>query len=471
MFQFITESICYAVISALLAVVFYSLFRNYFGLVLATDMPSVTQLPWTFWTFMLMAVIAIGMIAGGYPSVYLASTNTIESLKGKFKSVSVTINFSRILIAVQFALSICILIGTVIMSGQIRYFLEKDLGYDKNAVLVVTSAPRLWTPEGYAKMETAKQELRKSPAISAVSLSTGSPSSQFNMSDDVLYQTGRSPEEGVNAAVTGTDEDFAKVYNIQLVEGKYFYAEGETLTPFSVVINESAQKALSLQIGDKVKLAGAGEQEWTVRGIMKDFNFETLHTAIRPVVIIHSSEYMMFRFYSIKLAPGDIVQRVQEIEAAWHNAFPDDAFVSSFADERLQQRYKTEMQLKRGATLASVLMLIIVLTGVLGLVALNVSRRTKEIGIRKVLGASVAQILALIGREYAMVMVISFVIGVPLSYLFISQWLNAFVYHIPLHWWMFVLPSAVLFTVTLFVVVAQGMGTAVTNPAKSLKYE
>jgi putative ABC transport system permease protein len=238
-----------------------------------------------------------------------------------------------------------------------------------------------------------------------------------------------------------------------------------------VVINESAQKALSVEVNDIIKLQGSGEQEYRVVGVVKDFNFETLHQAIRPVVIMHSREFMSFRFYSVKLSPGDIGQRVREVESAWHTAFPNDAFVSSFADERIQQRYKTELQLKKAATLASVLMLIIVMTGVLGLVALSVAKRTKEIGIRKVLGASASQILKLIGREYAMVMGVSFAIGIPLSYAFINQWLDNFVYHISLEWWMFTLPPAFVFTVTVCIIIMQGIRAAFANPVTSLKYE
>lgn len=178
--------------------------------------------------------------------------------------------------------------------------------------------------------------------------------------------------------------------------------------------------------------ANGGNQEYRVVGIIKDFNFETLHQLIRSVVIMHEREFISFRFFSVKLNPGDIAMRIQEIEHAWHQTFPDDAFVGSFVDERIQQRYKTELQLKKAATLASVLMLVIVITGVLGLVALSVARRTKEIGIRKVLGAMATEILKLFGREYAIVMTLSFAVAVPLSYVFINQWMNNFVYHVPL---------------------------------------
>lgn len=470
-FQFVAESMVYAWISALLGIVIFELLREYFAVVLASDLPSVFKLPSTFWLAAVAAVTLVGVLAGIYPAIYLSSTGTLESLKGKYRSVKGTINFSRVLVGIQFLLSIFIMIGAVIMSGQINYFMEKDLGYDKDAVLVVTSAPRLWTPEGYSKMEAAKRELLRSPAVASISLSTGSPSAQFNMIDDVVYKTGSTAEEGISAAVTGSDEDFAKVYKMKMVEGRFFNAAGEARVPFTVVINEAAQKALGINLGDLVRLQGNADQDYQVIGIIKDFNYETLHQSIRPAVFLHSAEYLAFRFFSIKLNPGPIAARISEIESAWQAAFPDDAFVSSFADDRLEQRYKTEMQLKRASSLASALMLIIVMTGVLGLVALTVAKRTKEIGIRKVLGASVSQILSLLAKEYAIVMIVSFALAIPLSYLFINQWLSGFVYHIPLQWWMFGLPPALVFIVTMMIVAIQSMGTAVANPVKSLRYE
>jgi putative ABC transport system permease protein len=258
---------------------------------------------------------------------------------------------------------------------------------------------------------------------------------------------------------------------MQMIAGKYFNADTGTSMPNGIAVNESAQKALLVQVGDHLKFQGAGDREFSIIGIIKDFNFDTLHEAVRPVVIMHSRDFMGFRFYSIKLNAGDRSLRVREVERAWQQVFPDDAFVCSFADERIQQRYQTELQLKKASTLASGLMLLIVMTGVLGLVALTVAKRNKEIGIRKVLGASATQILALISREYALVMSVAFAIGLPLSYLFINEWLSTFAYRIPLQWWMFVMPPAFIFAMTIFIVVAQALRAAMTDPVKSLKYE
>lgn len=237
------------------------------------------------------------------------------------------------------------------------------------------------------------------------------------------------------------------------------------------MINEAAQKSLNVKLGDALKFGNNPDQEYKIAGIVRDFNFETLHQAVRPAVFIHSREYLTFRFYSVRFNAGDMATNIKQLESAWHAAFPDDAFVGSFADERLQQRYKTEIQLKRSSTLASILMNVIVMTGVLGLVALTVAKRTKEIGIRKVLGASVSQLVGLVGKEYAIVMIIAFAIAMPLSYLFVTDWLSAFVYHIPLQWWMFCIPAAFIFLLTMLIVVLQSVGVAIANPVKSLRYE
>lgn len=469
--QFICESVVYSWIAAIAGIALFEVFRDYFSTVLETTLPAIYDLPVTFWLVVLCAATGIGIVAGLYPAIYLSQTHTLESLKGKFRSVAGAIIFSRVLVSIQFLLSIFIMIGSVIISRQINYFMEKDLGYEKDAVFVVTSAPRLWTPEGYQKMEAAKRELLRSPAVSAVSLSTGSPSNQFNMIDDIVFPSGSSLEQGISAAVTGADEDFATVYGMQMVEGKFFNLVNEPAIPFTVVLNEAAQKNLNVKLGDELKFNANPAQAYKIVGIVRDFNFETLHQAVRPAVFVHSRDYLMFRFYSIKFNPGDLATSMQELESVWRRAFPDDAFVGSFADERLQQRYKTEIQLKRASTIASALMIIIVMTGVLGLVALTVAKRTKEIGIRKVLGATVSQLVGLVGKEYAIVMMIAFAVALPLSYLFVTDWLSAFVYHIPLQWWMFCIQPAFVFLLTMIIVVLQSVGVAIANPVKSLRYE
>ena len=470
--QFLTESVVMAFSSGILALLLYELLHNLFADLLGTSLPSLIQLSLSFWMWIVGGIFLIGIMAGGYPSFYLSGTKTIESLKGKFKSVKGTIRFSRGLIAIQFLIAIFIFIAAVIMTKQISFFLDKDLGYEKSFVLIVTSVPRLWSAEGFDKMETVKDEFMISPKIKSLSLSWGSPgNNNLSPMGGRIYKGGQKVGEGVLTAITCTDEDFTNVYGLNLQEGKYFFDENEPRSPFALVINESAKKALHVNVGDKVKMQYWGDIEFTITGIVNDFNYESLREAIKPLALMHNRDFFAYRYFSFKLNAGSLTESVQEVEKLWNKVFPDEPFVYSFASENLQTLYKTELQLKRASSIATILMLIIVLTGVLGLVSLSLTKRNKEIGIRKVLGASASSILVLISREYALLMAASFAIGIPLAYIFISRWLTGFAYHIELSWWMFAMPIAILFCITIVIIVFQCLRAILSNPVKALRYE
>src|SRR5258706_1640282 len=461
--QFLLESLLLALIAGILSLALYQLLHGYFGEVLGTSLPNIVQLNFYFWMWMMAGVLLIGMLAGSYPSIYLSATQTIESLKGKFKSVKGTIRFSRGLVTIQFLVAVFIFITSLIMSRQISYFMEADLGYDKSHVLIVSSVPRIWNEGGLNKMDVAKREFLTSPEIKSASLSWGSPNFNFDPFSAKINLAGRPVDQGVLTTMTATDEDFAKVYGLNLIAGNFFFDKGELYQANRLVINESAQKAMSVQVGDKVKIQFF-DKEFTITGIVKDFNFESLHERVKPVAFTHNRDFQAFRFFSFKLKPGNVAQSVQVVEKLWKRVFPNDPFVYSFTDERLAMSYKTELQLKKASAIGSVLILIIVLTGVLGLVSLNVAKRNKEIGIRKVLGASASDILILISREYAILMSLSFAIGIPFSYGFVLQWLNGFAYHINLEWWMFVIPILILFFMTIIIVSLQSFKTVVSDP-------
>jgi putative ABC transport system permease protein len=179
----------------------------------------------------------------------------------------------------------------------------------------------------------------------------------------------------------------------------------------------------------------------------------------------------MYRFFSIRIKPGSLSESVEAVEKLWKKVFPDDPFDYAFMDDQLAKLYKAELQLKKASAVATGLMLIIVLTGIVGVVSLNVSKRTKEIGIRKVLGASVASILVMISREYLVLSVIAFTLATPLAYYVVNGWLTGFPYHVQLDWWMFVAPGVFTMVVTVIVVGWQSLKTALLNPTKTLKHE
>jgi putative ABC transport system permease protein len=468
--QFLMESFVFVLASVALALLVYQLLHSAFGDMLGKKLPSVMEFNGMLWALILMTVALVGFLAGIYPAVFQSMAKPIESLKGKFKSVKGTLRFSRTLIAIQFFITIFISIATVILLTQSSYFLNKDLGYDKSHVLIVNSVPRIFTEAGFQKMESAKKEFLQSPNVQSVSLSMGAPGWNFSPGGGTLYKAENSSANGVGYTVTGADENFFRVYNLKLAEGSLFDSSDQR-KPNEVVINRTAQKALDIQIGDQLKASNFGDVMLTVRGVVDDFHFASLHEKVDPLMIVHNVDFEAYRFFSFKMKPGKMSESVNEVQALWKKVFPEDAFEFSFADERLKELYITELQMKKASMLATVLMLIIVVTGVLGLVSLNVSKRTKEIGIRKVLGASVRTILTLLAREYVLLMTVSLFVGVPLSYFFATQWLASFAYHIELSWWMFVLPIVCLFVVIIVIVCAQSLKTALANPVNSLKYE
>jgi putative ABC transport system permease protein len=318
-------------------------------------------------------------------------------------------------------------------------------------------------------MEVAKQEFLTSPAVSSVSLSWGAPNTSMGPADFKAHRPDQPVEEAITISVASVDEDYLKVYGMKMVSGRFFKEPSEPRQPFALVINEVAQRQLAVQTGDKLILPDWPGVEFTVAGVVRDFHFETFHQPIRPLILMHVLDDGTYRTFSFHLEGHDLAGSVQEVERLWAKVFPNDPLVYTFHDERLQTLYNTERQLQAAASVATVLMTIIVLTGVVGLVSLSVRRRSKEIGIRKVLGSSLRGILTLISREYVSIMLIAFAIGLIAAYGVMNWWLQTFEYRIAMTWWMFAVPPAVVFVVTILLVSLQSLKTALADPVKAIK--
>lgn len=468
--QFLTESLMLALMAALFSLLLYELLRPVFTDILATTLPRITEVPAPYWIIMASGVLLVGLLAGCYPAFVLSSYKAVESLKGKLKPMTGNLTLSRALVGVQFLLAICLFTSSIIISRQVAYFLDKDLGYDKSAVLTVSSVPRRWTPEGVSAMEAAKQEFLTVPSVSNVSLSWEIPN-ENHANTQALYRQGGQEQEAVPMPLLMADEDFASTYQMTLTEGKFFFDKGETRRPAQLVLNESARMMLKVDVGDKIRMVNDTTTVYTVAGIIKDFNFFSLRQPIGPVAFIHTRDVMVFRYLSFKLNPGNLAASVAALHQKWNEIFPNDPFEYRFMDERLAMLYKTEHQLKKASAVATVLMLIIVLLGVLGLASLSVSKRTKEIGIRKVLGASVSNILTVLSKEYLKVMLISFVLALPAAYYLVDHWLNGFAYRITVLWWMLVMPGALVLLAAIVVVCVQSLKAALSSPVDTLRYE
>ena len=472
--QFLIEALVLTAIAALLSVGLFVLVRPLFDGVVGKATPSITELPGVFGWLLLLLTLLVGGLAGGYPALHLSAYSSVDSLKGKEKSARQGQWFRRGLVTVQFAIAIFVFVGAVIVSRQITYFFNADLGFKKDAVLTVSSLPRTWSPDGVARMETARDQFARLPGISSASLSFEIPNGNVGNSGQLFAQA-KDSTQAISVKLMTTDENFAQTYQINLLAGRYFHGGQGSYDSTSVVLNETAINELGYKdpesaLGQAVRFQG-GARTFHIRGVVRNFHVGTMHQVIGPIAVIHIQNRPVYRFFSFRLASTEPTTTIAAIEQKWRELFPDAPCNYTFMDQTLQKLYQTELQLEKAAYVATGLALLIVLLGIVGLVSLSVARRTKEVGIRKVLGASVANIVLLFLKEYAWLLVISNLIAWPLIYLVITDWLADYAYHTTLSWSPFVQVGVVLALLTAFIVSLQVIKAALMNPVKSLKSE
>ena len=469
-FQFLADAVIQTYVATLCALILYQLLQSYFSDLLMTSLPSLSDFGPLFWTGLAGSVLFLGILAGTYPAFMLSSLRPIESLKGKMGAVGSKRLFARALLIVQFMLAIVVFFSALVISRQVSFFLSKNLGYTRSGVLTVSSVPRIWSAAGgLQKMEEAKKEFLILSHVQAVTLSWEVPNGNFgNVAG--LYTAGRSSEEALSMPMLIADEAYASVYAIEVKEGVFFQQPQESHWTNRLVINEAAQKALQVSVGDKLRITGS-DSVYTLAGVVKDFNYASLRDKIGPIMFRHTDDVVRFRYFSFRLASGNLPEAVDALEKKWKEVFPQTPFVYAFMDKNLQDLYKTELQLSKASGIATVLVLIIAGLGMLGLVAMNVSQRTREIGIRKVLGATVSAILVMLSKEYIRLILVALMPAIPAAFFLTSRWLDEFAYRIHIAWWMYAMPVSFVLLLVILVVTGQSLKTALANPVDSLRTE
>lgn len=476
--QFLIEALTLTVLATGLSVGLYGVFRPLFNDVVGKDILALTAFPWQHSWLLLLLVLVVGGLAGGYPALYLSSYSSVDSLKGKSRSIHEGKYLRRGLVTVQFAMAVFVFVGAIVVTRQVAYFFDTDLGFKKEAVVTVSSLPRNWSKEGVARMQDARDQFARLPGVQSASLSFEIPNGNVGNAGS-LYRQGRDSTEAVSLQTMTTDENFAETYQIALRSGRFFHAGQGSYDSTSLVLNESAATALGYRtpeaaVGQFVRFQGF-PRTYRIRGVVQNFHVGTLHQPIRPLAIGQVQALPIYRFFSFRLAAGASVgqfsQAIGRIGNTWRTLFPDAPFDYAFMDQTLEKLYRTELQLQKATYLATGLALLIVLLGVVGLVSLSVSRQTKEVGIRKVLGASVPAIVLLFLSEYVWIMVLANALAWPLAYGLLTHWLAGYAYHTQLNGSPFVLVGIVLAVLTSLVVSLQVIRTALMNPVKSLRTE
>ena len=470
--QFLAESTVLATLSMILSLLFYEVFRASFGDIVGRKIDSLWGMSPYFLVASGLLTLLIGLLAGLYPALALSSLPSVDSLKGKLKSVKEGIVFRRFLLTAQFSIALLVCCGAVIISQQVTYLFNRDLGYNKESV-VLLSLPRDWTPQGVAKMEAVRDELARLPAVTDISISSvslkGGPADNIN-----LYPVGKDSTEAVTTAVLQTDENFIRTYQIPLLAGRFYPSSARAAQADKLVLNESAVRALGYKnpeaaIGQQVYLQGY-RSPITILGVTKDFSFRSMKDKIVPTAIGHvNGGGHLFAYFSVKLASRDLPGSIGLLEEKFHQLLPDAPFEYSFTDEALQQLYQAEIQLKKAAQTATMLALVIVMLGILGMVSLSVARRTKELSIRKILGASVPSIVLLFMQEFLLALGVAILVAFPMAYWLMQNWVQTFAYHIDISLFSFGFVGLFFLLLIGLIVGTQTIKAALVNPAKSLR--
>ncbi len=348
---------------------------------------------------LLLLVVFTGILAGIYPAFVLSSTNLVLAVKGKVNSAAGGLTLKRALLVVQFSLAILVFICTLNISKQVSYIFNKDLGYNKDQLLVITAFPKQWDSAGVLKMESVKKSLLQLPYVKYASLTFELPE-RVPPGRIILYPPGSTGiHKQLNLPIATADEDYTKTFDIQMLAGSFF-AE----TKDGIVLNETAVKKLGLSIknavGQRIETGAAGAPV-TIAGVMKDFNYSSMQDKIGPVGFAHTKSQNQYRFMVVKLNTQNISQAINDIKTQWQSFTPAAPFDYTFMDEKYASLYKAELQLQAAANIATILNVIIVLLGIIGVVAFMLNKRTREIAVRKVLGANAGSIILLFLKEYA----------------------------------------------------------------------
>jgi putative ABC transport system permease protein len=470
--QFLSESILISVIALLIAIGLAELLLPFFNNLAAKQLQAdfLSGNPARFG--LIGFALLVGIIAGSYPAFFLASFQPVSVLKGKLSRPGGTGSrwLRSGLVVFQFAISIALIAGTAVVQQQLQYVQRQNLGFDKEHVVVIQKAGKL-----KQQSPAFKQELLRSPEVLNASAATEVPGRWF--SNTTVQPEGAPPDRFELLWYLAADEDFVKTLGMKIIAGRNF-SKAFSTDSSAVILNETAVKRLGLTeaVGKKIVLMGRTREEslkFTVIGVLKDFHFESLRQEIRPLALFpqRALRERAPGFVAVRLRPKNLPATLAFLENKWREFVPHHPFEYSFLDADFEALYRAEQRTGRIFGAFSALAILIACLGLFGLASFMTEQRTKEIGVRKVLGASVAQVVILLSKDFTRLVLIALMIAAPAAYLAMNRWLQDFAYRIEISWWVFALAGSVALFIALLTVSTQAIKAALANPVEALRYE
>jgi putative ABC transport system permease protein len=468
--QFLSESVLISWLAMLLAIGFTAVAIPWLNELSGLHL-SIGVFFHTRWILaMLLIPVLVGLIAGIYPALFMSSFQPVKTLKGLFKAGGGNISFRQALVVIQFAISITLIITTAIVFQQLRFMQQKSLGYSKEHVVVMPY--NIATASQY---EAFRNELLANKGIVSVSRSSRIPTGKLLDSQNAATVEGDSLQPiTTELKYLGVDHDFVPTYGIQMAAGRNYSRDFPTDTA-NFLINEAVVRVLNWKSNQAVigKPFSYGNRKGRIIGVMKDFHFESMHKRIAPIVTMlpKPDQNSFYNQLSIKVSATNMAANLQHIESVWKKFVPEVPYQYTFLDENFGKLYQAEQRQSSLFTIFSCIAIFIACLGLLGLSAFAISQRVKEIGIRKVLGASSANIVSLLSKDFLKLVGIAALISFPVAWYAMNRWLTDFAYRIGINWWIFCLAALVAAAVALITVGTQALRAALSNPSKSLRSE
>ena len=458
--QFYIESILFAFIALLIALTISDLLLNAFNDLSGKEI-SFSSLGSTTIIALIILTIFTGIIAGSYPAIYLSSFLPIKVLKSNSAISGGGSFFRKVLVVTQFSLSLILIIGTIIISSQLDFIKNKDLGFNRENVIELNINNPIRT-----NLEAVKNELEKNPKIISVAASSSGPTYIMNSTSGISWE-GKNEKEETLIHFMFSDQDLANTFKMNMAEGR-FYSRDFGSDTSAIVINEEAAKIMGMKdpLGKTLTVFG---DKLNIIGVVKNFNFKPLDTKIEPLVIKYSDDLLFSMFVRVK--PGDLTSTIDYIKDVYKTFSPSAPFNYHFIDKNFEELYTSETRMQTIFSYFAIFAIIISCLGLFGLASYIAERRTKEIGIRKVLGANVFNLSYLLSRQFTKWVLISNLIAWPVAYFLMDQWLQDFAYRVDISLWVFPLSGLLVLAVAILTVSYQAIKVALVNPVKSLKYE